>query len=224
MLAKMKSILRSKGYRLFIRPYELNIVGLRSRNTEANRFDDEIHVFYKIQPFKWHYHVYKATTDPGTFWLKNPLQPEGTAILAQGQYVNAYAIGMHQGKYKALIQKQPVTVLRDYDRNAYLDFLNGKPQSGLFGINIHRALISGKAKVVDKFSAGCQVFENTADFNEFMMLCEKHKMLYGNVFTYTLVDFRAARRATFRLGIIGTLTLGMGVILYQRVRPFFQKF
>lgn len=220
MLAKIKSILRSKGYIIFARPFELNIVGLRSKSTEANRFDDEIHVFYKVQPLKWHYHVYKSTTDPGTFWLKNPLQKEGTAILAQGQYINAYGIGMHQGKYKALVQKKPVNILRDYDRNAYLDFLNGKPQSGLFGINIHRALVNGKAKEVDKFSAGCQVFENTADFNEFMALCEKHKSLYGNLFSYTLVDFRAARRASIRLALIGTLTLGLGVWLLKS-RPFF---
>ena len=63
MLSKVKSILRRKGYKVFSRPYELNIVGIRSKNTRSNRFDDEIHVFYKTGPVKWRYHVYKATTD-----------------------------------------------------------------------------------------------------------------------------------------------------------------
>ena len=215
MLAAIKSILRSKGYILFTRPFELNIIGIRSKSTKSNRFDDEIHVFYKVHSLKWNYHIYKATTDPGTFWLKNPLQFEGTAILAQGQYVNAYEIGMHRGQYKALVQKKPVSILRDYDRNAYLDFLNGKPQSGLFGINIHRALIQGQTKQVDKFSAGCQVFENASDFYEFMAMCEKHRSLYGNQFTYTLVDYRAAKRAGIRLAVFGTLTLGLGLCLFQ---------
>jgi hypothetical protein len=36
------------------------------------------------------------------------------------------------------VQSKPITVLRDYDRNAILDFWNGKPETGMFGINIHR--------------------------------------------------------------------------------------
>ena len=67
ILGKLRAILRHKRYELYTRPYELNIVGLRGNSTEPNKFDDEIHVFYKISPIKWNYHVFKATTDPGTF-------------------------------------------------------------------------------------------------------------------------------------------------------------
>jgi hypothetical protein len=212
MLAKMRAILRNKGYVLFTRPYELNIVGVRSKNTKANSFDDELHVFYKTGPLKWMYHIFKATTDPGTYWLENPMQTKGTAILAQGQYMNAYHLGLHQGKYKALVQQKPVAIIRDYDRNAWLDFLNGSKETGMFGINIHRALVQGKTKYIDKFSAGCQVFENTTDFDHFLRMCEKHQQLYGNNFTYTLIDFRAIRRENMKRIAIGTLTLGAGLI------------
>jgi hypothetical protein len=212
ILPKVKSILRSQGYVLHTRPYELNIVGVRTRNAKANRFDDEIHVFYKSKPGKWEYHIFKATTDPGTYWLENPMQPQGTAILAQGQYVNAYHIGMHLGKYKALVQVGAVKIMRDYDRNAKLDFLNGKKDTGFFGINIHRAMAQGTTKRIDKFSAGCQVFQNAVDFSHFMGMCEKHSQLYGNRFTYTLIDFRAMRRESLRRIAIGTLTLGIGLI------------
>ncbi|MCC7303072.1 MAG: hypothetical protein IT233_10565 [Bacteroidia bacterium] len=211
---RVKSILRSNGYRLHTRPYELNIVGVRTRSTKPNRFDDEVHVFYKSKPLKWEYHIFKATTDPGTYWLENPMQPQGTAILAQGQYVNAYRIGLHQGKYKALVQAAPVTVIRDYDRNAKLDFFNGRKDKGLFGINIHRALAQGKTKFIDKFSAGCQVFQDAVDFDRFMGLCDKHSSLYGNRFTYTLLDFRAMRRESIKRMVVGTLTLGLGLIGY----------
>lgn len=211
---RVKSILRSNGYVLNTRPYELNIVGVRTRSTKPNRFDDEIHVFYKSKPLKWHYHIFKGTTDPGTYWLQNPMQPQGTAILAQGQYVNAYKIGLHLGKYKALVQVAPVTVIRDYDRNAKLDFFNGTKDTGLFGINIHRALVKGTTKFIDKFSAGCQVFQNAEEFNSFMQMCDKHSSLYGNRFTYTLLDFRAMRRESLKRIVVGTLTLGLGLIGY----------
>ncbi len=213
VLGKLRAILRHKKFSLFTRPFELNIVGLRSESTTPNRFDDEIHVFYKTTALRWNYHVFKATTDPGTFWLRNPSEPQGTAILAEGQYQGAYEIGMHRGQYKALVQRKPVTVIRDYDRDAKLDFFNGTKQKGLFGINIHRANRSGSTKTVDKNSAGCQVFENAESFEQFLWLCDRHRELYGNSFTYTLIDFRAVKRETLRriilsAGVFGLITLG----------------
>lgn len=213
MLSRVKAILKDYGFVLYTKPYQLNIVGLRSKSVKSNAFDDEIHVFYKKPDGKWNYHVYPATTDPGTFWLNNPTYSAGTAILAQGQYVNAYRIGTHKGLYRALEQVKPVTVIRDYDRDAVLDFNNGKRQRGLFGINIHRAEGIGSTKFINKYSAGCQVFQNVQDFDEFMQLCEKQSSLYGSQFTYTLVDFRAMHRVTLKRVVrlstaLATLILG----------------
>lgn len=216
MLHEEKSILRLKGYKVGTRPYELNIVGLRSKSTVPNRFDDEIHVFYKVSPLKWNYHVFKATTDPGTFWLENPMSPQGTAILAQGQYVDTWEIGIHNGEYEALVQKRPVTVIRDYERRAYLDFMNGRKDTGLFGIDIHRAKAQGKTYFVDMYSAGCQVFQSADDFDFFMNLCRNHASLYGNSFTYTLLDYRAMRREAARRILFGTFTLGLGLFAWYQ--------
>jgi hypothetical protein len=217
-LQKMKAILRHKDYQLFTRPYELNIVGLRSKSIIPNRFDDEIHVFYKISSLNWYYHVFKATTDPGTFWLKQPMQPQGTAILAEGQYLNCYGLGMHLGKYLALIQQKPITVIRDYNRDAVLDFKNGDKSTGMFGVNIHRASVAGSTKTVDKYSAGCQVFENAKDFQLFLALCQKHKLLYGNHFTYSLIDFRAVNRQNLRYVLSGVGALGLVGLGYMAIR------
>jgi len=206
-----KSILRLKGYKVYTRPYELNIVGVRNKGIIPNRFDDEIHVFFKVSPLKWEYHIYKATTDPGTFWLENPMEPQGTAILMQGQYVDAYAIGMHRDEYEALVQIEPVTVLRDYERTAYIDFMNGAMDTGLFGIDIHRAKAQGSTLYVDMYSAGCQVFQNAEDFSSFMQMCYRHRDLYGNTFSYTLIDYRAMRRAAVRRTLIGSIGLGLGL-------------
>lgn len=222
VLQKMKAIMRHRGYKLFDRPYELNIVGLRSKSTIPNQFDDEIHVFYKVSTLNWHYHVFKATTDPGTFWLRQPMQPQGTAILAQGQYIDAYQLDYHQGKYLALCQRKKVKLIRDYNRDAVLDFNNGRISIELAGVNIHRANQTGTTKSVDKNSAGCQVFENANDFALFIKLCQKHKSLYGNHFTYSLIDFRAVRRQNARyiaagIGMAGLLGLGV-LALTQKER------
>jgi len=196
MLTELQATLKQKGFAIFTRPFELNIIGIRANSTKPNAFDDAIHLFYTTQDGRQQFFSYKATTDPGTFWLQNPLNPQGTAILKEGQYKNTYALGLHRGKYLALVQVRPVTVMRDYDRNAVLDFMNGKEQTGLFGINIHRALETGTTKTIDKFSAGCQVFANASDFQVFMQLCERHKQFHGNSFTYTLLDERALVRET----------------------------
>lgn len=198
MFARIKATLKQYDYKIYTRPFELNILGIRANSTKANVFDDEMYVFYKTTKNKWHVHYYKITTDPGTYWLMNPSIEEGTAILAQGQYEGAYEIGFHKGQYKALVQVKPVTILRDYDRNAILDFNNGSKIKGIFGINIHRAKQEGTSYNVDQFSAGCQVFQDIGDFIEFMNLCEFHARLYGNRFTYTLIDKRAIAKTTFR--------------------------
>lgn len=212
MLNKIKALLRIKKFKLFTRPYELNIVGLRSKNVIPNRFDDELHVFYMVNQKKWEYHVFRITTDPGTFWLKNPMQPQGTAIVAEGQYPGSHTIGLHRGQYKALVQRNPLTIVRQYDRQAKLDFYNGKKVKGVFGINIHRANKIGKTKTVDKNSAGCQVFENAEDFDVFMKLCEQHRSRFGNIFTYTLLDFRTVMRRKFKIIALSLVALtGAGI-------------
>ena len=213
MLGRIKAILKQNGYALYLEPYRLNIVGLRNDSIIPNRFDDEIHVFYTKADGSWNYHIWPATTDPGTFWLNNPSFEQGTAILAQGQYQDSYMIGKHKGLYDALIQSKPVTVIRDYDRDALLDFYNGERQTGNFGINIHRAESSGTTKLINKYSAGCQVFQDASDFEQFMMLCEQHRQLYGNSFTYALVDFRSMRRVTIKrvitaLSVSAAMALG----------------
>lgn len=212
MLSRIKAILKQSGYVLNTKPYQLNIVGLRNKSTNSNRFDDEIHVFFTKPDGRWDYHIYPATTDPGTFWLNNPSFEQGTAILAQGQYRNAYAIGKHKGLYTALVQILPVTVIRDYDRDAVLDFYNGSKQTGNFGINIHRAESFGDTKFINRYSAGCQVFQNASDFDKFIALCEQHKRLYGNKFTYTLIDLRALNRITLKRVVTAT-TIAAGLIL-----------
>ena len=216
-------LLKSKGYKLFERPYELNIVGIRKDNNIPNKFDDTLYAFWKTDSGSWEGKYYTITTDPGTYWLKNPMSGMGAAILKEGQYVDAYKLGLHRGEYKALTQQKPVTIFRDYDRNAVLDFNNGKETTGIYGINIHRSSPTGTSQNVDKWSAGCQVFENGQDFAKFIELAEKHNSLYGNNFTYTLVDERAYNRMLKRRGVYVFLALGIGIAGYLTYKWYKKK-
>ena len=184
-LKALLGALKTKGYIIYDKPYQLNIVGVRNAESEPNKFDDTIYVFYKDDSNNWVIKDYPATTDTGTYWLLNPMSSLGSAMLKEGQYVDTYEQGLHKGKYKALVQRKPVTAYRDYDRNAIFDFGQGE-STGNYGINIHHA--GTDSEEVNKWSAGCQVFKKLADFDDFMLLTDKQKDLYGNKFTYTLLE------------------------------------
>jgi hypothetical protein len=112
------SLVKSQGYEVDTTPYKLNVVGIRdTANTEPILFQDEIAYFYYDQNGNLVGNVARGTTSPSVYYLENPMNIGGAAILKQGQYKNAYAIGLHRGKYKALVQVKPVTVMRDKDRN-----------------------------------------------------------------------------------------------------------
>ncbi|MCS3797159.1 hypothetical protein [Niastella sp. OAS944] len=177
-----------RGYKVAMRPFELNVIGIRSNTSVPNVFNDSLNVLFMDNTGRLASVSWRATTDPGTYWLKSPMNPQGTAILKPGQYVGSHGLGMHRGKYLALVQIRPVTVIRDFNRDGKLDYTSGKEETGLFGINIHRAMVEGTTKTIDKYSAGCQVFANANDFSVFLSLAERHKNLYGNSFTYTLLS------------------------------------
>ena len=184
----IRQTLLNKGYHLYTRPYELNIAGIRNKTRRAGAFDDTIIVFYNDAHDAEQELHFAATTDPGGYWLQHPMRTSGAAILKSGQYVNAYQIGMHRGKYLALVQRGPVTVYRDNNHDLLTDLDERQTETGYFGINIHRALPQGMTQTVGRHSAGCQVFESADNFSLFMGLCERHRRLYGNSFTYTLVE------------------------------------
>ncbi|WP_440589564.1 hypothetical protein [Pseudoalteromonas luteoviolacea] len=186
--ALLETMTASK-FKVFEGELNLNIIGVRAANTRANTFNDVICVLYQ-QDKKWQLKLYKATTDAGTYWRKNPMNIDGTAVLVPGQHRSLWKLGYHQGKYRALVQNKPVIVLRDNDKNDEIetDYRSVELQEGYFGINCHRASAHIESKRVDKWSAGCQVFANPNEYNEFIELCVHSAASYGNTFSYTLLD------------------------------------
>lgn len=185
---QIKKVMQSKGYAFFTNGnYNLNIIGVRSSKREANSFDDWMVLCYKANNI-WLTRIYHITTDAGTYWLKNPLDKRGTAILVPNQYRGVYSIDKHNGKYFALCQRNgKVKTYRDNDRDKILDMDASTITEGMYGINIHRSNPYTESVSVDKWSAGCQVFANPKDFEQFMEICNKARNIWGNKFTYTLL-------------------------------------
>jgi hypothetical protein len=207
--------MKEKGYVIYTEPLRLNVVGVRSGNDTSVNFDDEIAFFYYDERGRLKGKVCTATTDPSVFYLKDPMNRGGTAILKSGQYVDTYKIDFHNGKYLALCQRlKPVTVIRDNDRNDLLNFFEDT-DTGYFGINIHRAS-RGKNNVtiIGADSAGCQVFQNEADFNEMMAAATISSAKYGNKFTYTLLDNRDIYKKYRNNTLIGVILLSVAIGSY----------
>jgi hypothetical protein len=187
-IAHIQQLFQSKQYAFFEKgEYNLNIIGIRNPNLVANSFDDTLVLLYKLNK-KWVIKVYPITTDAGTYWLENPMNVKGTAILVPNQYRGVYGLRLHLNKYEALCQTWgDVETYRDNDLDQILDMDSTTITKGRFGINIHRSNPRSESRRIDKWSAGCQVFKRVDDFNEFMDICRKARDIWGNKFTYTLI-------------------------------------
>ena len=192
ILSQVRNAVLAKGHKWFEdaanKGYDVNIVGIRNSSTGkvvTNVFDDTITISYKDEKGVWQFHKWMNTTEPGKKGVQQYHNVNGVARLVPGQYRATYTIAKHQGKYDALCQRlQPVTVYRDANKDLVYD--ETKTDTGMFGINIHKA--GQDSTWVENWSEGCQVFKRVKDFDEFMKICKKASKIHGNHFTYTLIE------------------------------------
>lgn len=191
--SEVREVYQKKGYKFYDNktPYNINIGGVRAENGEVNKFDDIIFIYYRDKNGTPFFKTFKATTDPGLYWMLNPMNVMGTGYMVENQYHQLFKLGYHKG-YLALIQNKPVKLYRDNNRDNVADLNVKTIVSGMFNVNLHHA---GEDSIqVDKWSAACQVIAKLSDFDEFMGIIVKSLVYYPKgVFTYTLLnekDFR----------------------------------
>ena len=192
ILSQVRNAVLAKGFKWFEdsanKGYDVNIVGIRNSSTGkvvTNLFDDTITLSYKNEVGVWQFHEWKNTTEPGKKGVQQYHNKNGVARLVPGQYRGVWAIDKHQGKYDALCQRLGnVKVFRDTNKDLVYDEAN--TDTGMFGINIHKA--GQDSTWVENWSEGCQVFKRVKDFDEFMKLCKKAAKIHGNHFSYTLIE------------------------------------
>lgn len=191
---QIKATMLAKGYTWFDddknKSYDVNIVGVRNNapsvaDKVTNVFDDYLTISFKDETGAWQFYCWNATTDPGKKGVMEFHNNRGVGRLVPGQYRGVWKIDLHQGKYKALCQRNgDVTVYRDANRD--LTFQETVTDTGIFGINIHKA--GQDSTWVENWSEGCQVFKRVKDFDVFMGICTKASKIHGNKFSYTLLE------------------------------------
>lgn len=173
-MTQLQSIFRLFGYEW----PSFHLIGIRSKEDKPNEFDDD---FYLIAAGASLATI--GTTNPGRSWLRLPGRVSGTAVLKSGQYINTWQLGLHRGMYRAWTQAKPVPVHRDNNKDDKSDETN-VIETGMFGINIHRAHENHVSKLIDKWSAGCQVICDPEFYKKFIELSQASMQKY---FTYTLL-------------------------------------
>jgi hypothetical protein len=191
---QIEATVKAKGYKWFEdttnKTYDVNIVGVRNTSPAVykkvtNVFDDYITITFKDEKGVLQFYCWNATTDPGKKGVQQFHNKKGVARLVPGQYRTVWAVDKHQGKYDALCQRLGnVTVWRDGNKDLIFDEV--VTDTGMFGINIHKA--GQDSTWVENYSEGCQVFKRVKDFDQFMSICKKAAKIHGNKFSYTLIE------------------------------------
>jgi hypothetical protein len=130
--------------------------------------------------------VCKASTTAGKYYIYNPFTyggVTGVAIAKEQQVIESHQFNT-SANWKSLWlgapyfqQAKPISIFRDTNKDNILDKNN--LQVGMFGINFHRAGMSG---FIDNWSAGCQVVKDT-DWYEVVKPFENKKL-----YTFTLIE------------------------------------
>lgn len=134
----------------------VRLVGVRGIENEENIigiYDDAIFRIVDDQVTEW-----EASTDPGRYWLLNPMTPKGCAKLKEGLWW--YEFGLHRG-HPALVQSTVVEVDR-LDEHGEIN----TSEKGMFGINLHSGGAGDEAEDIGRWSAGCQIIKTPTPWDE----------------------------------------------------------
>lgn len=183
---KLMSIYKSKGFIWQDKAGMMNIGGVRSNDKTPDVFNDFLFAAYKDENGVNNVSVMPGTTDPGTYWLKNPMNPGGCFVLCPGQYPQSHTPGLHRGT-TALVQVGCLTGWRDKNKDGIVDE-GGETITGAdYGVNIHS--MGERLTVIYNWSAGCQG-ASISDILHLVTLVKKQVAAWpecGECIDYTLL-------------------------------------
>lgn len=195
IIDKIIKIVKSGGGEVYEQPGYINLCGVRN-NATNDTFNDDLYIYWKEDGgFK----CVKAngfTTKPGKRVILNERgdgNKEGAAILKEGWHKEIWHIGKHKNKYTALRSDaavNPTVITRDdtqYGKGPdyELRIFEDKTYVGYFGINFHKASNPWSDRV-NGWSAGCQVFKNSQDFDEVITMAKSAANNGQKKFSYFL--------------------------------------
>lgn len=136
--------------------------------------------------------LYVGTTEPGKYYILNPMNILGGARLDTGYHSAIWQVGKHRG-YTALQQTGVARLVRDANRNNRRD---DKITSERWkGINLHTTKTTGwrgsyNQNSIGKWSAGCTVIQKPEEFQSFMkaiMQSSQYRRNSAHMFDYRLI-------------------------------------
>lgn len=197
LLEKLFKFLESKKYKLYEESNILNLVALRGKDdgVVTNKFDDQLHVFYKKEDGNWQLNTYDITTLPGfipqsTTASEPPRLPQYVPLLALGQYEDYLKISQYEDDpdHECLeFEDAAVSVNTDVNKYVYNieteTLSNEKTKRRLY---IKRGNKLGSSETVFNFSPdGSQCFKSINQWQEFFKLCQAQSLTKSR-FTYTI--------------------------------------
>jgi hypothetical protein len=214
-IKKFQHIADVKGYPIFEGKLNTNIWGVRSNNQNAGKFDDLLFVFETWKGVITKSMQFQVTCDPSDLSLIASKNSLGCAITKPMFHKQVWQFGFHKQdiNHPALVQKNPITVIRDFNKNDILDDLsidynslkkitkpdgvveyinnNGvlirREQTGLFGIDCHRASSWRILESVGLYSEGCTVHYDPSRYMKEFIPYIKECANMSNTFSYTLI-------------------------------------
>lgn len=176
LIKKIISYIEAENYEIFRKSGEKNIIYIEGadkngtiNSDKANHFNDLRLVFaFNHRDDAVIEGAWEGTTEPGYWYTDNPMNPNGAARIAFGQY-RSWQIGIHGNSdpHEALVQVGLVKVHRDWNRDMIRS--GDAIDEGYFGINQHW----GHDHPVDDIhtaSAGCLVGRTRTGHRVFMEL------------------------------------------------------
>lgn len=175
---------------------EINIFGiLNEEYQDKDEWNDYLGIMIGSDVYIW-----KGTCNPGKKATQE--SEKGAAHLVYGYQEDIWVIDTHAANnpsfaHKALCSRQeagckPTTVWRDINKDYDKD--NTDPiVSGFFGVNFHRASKIKDVDTIGSYSAGCQVTQHCADFEEILAMIEKQDCVKKNnkyKFSYLLTNIK----------------------------------
>ena len=172
--------MRKKGYWIARSPSMYNIVYVEGMNDNGSLNDDKFdewndrRLVIRIHSDGVPEMVVndQSTTETGKFYTTNPLNPQGAARIAFGQY-KAWTVGLHQNTQPALVQRADVRVHRDGNKDGKRSPSDPIDIGTWFGINQHSTSKNKIPATIGLYSAGCLVGRRYAWHLKFLAAVKK---------------------------------------------------
>lgn len=203
-LDEVLAVIKSKGYSLRDKQYQINLIGLRMDDVFDNRFSDKLFVVWKNEKNEWEMSTFKWTTMPGTLGqggVYNPVTVRGktaVGVVKEGQYQNVWAfVDTYNGwlAYPYFYQVGRFDIFRDGNRNDVLERYMPIEPSEHDGFNCHRMSNNGVDSDIVNYnwaawSIGCQGAPEP-EFAKVVALARVSvKYHSSNLFDYTLLNVK----------------------------------